>query len=489
MAYITKIKLPDQTVIELHDETALHADDFSEIQQIEGKYTMAKIVEQHNALVRALKRLAAGGAAAFALVAGFCAQAEIAVETRRLDAVTNDERVVVGVVETHFPCWSETGAWGLGFTLSAQSSSQTVVAGWTNEFGQAFTQLRTTHVRNMEADLYGELHDEYTITSLKVGGWRCLTAGGSVTAGGHLTATASGVYRVCATNQFGSERVVEVPISDGAQDTEEEAVYVFDVAGFARKTVNDEALGWMNAAVNDGPGVVGTETTWYNWRYFAQPAWAATSAGNVGNLRPFALGTKFLVGATHYPDWCKWSGFQTVGSTTVKKGEWFRLDDWALSNGWSKTQVAAMNVDDVSIVPLDEGTIPLADLPWLVSEARLDADFGGNLKGVQGWAATQAHADPIQVVYCGGRIDGSSWSTVMGSTENRSDVKSKLLTMGVAYPVHSGDSGHPVYFRHDGKWILTSHFTYVGSGPSYVKALPVIRAYAASVGASLNVLE
>ena len=194
----------------------------------------------------------------------------------------------------------------------------------------------------------------------------------------------------------------------------------------------------------------------------------------------------------------------------ISPGYGFPLAMWAMTNGWTRAELAAMNIEDVMVHPIVSGSLPDECCPYFMSMDLWKSKFGG--KGnVLGWAFSQTYigrtapdgilagnymtpcmidiGNLAVVTYAASTwtCAGYTWTdSVRADILARWNEMKNIGTAGSFPPIYGGDSSGGIYIVYDGKWVLCSQFRSIGGGPSYSAALPVLRALCAQYGDTLK---
>ncbi len=266
-------------------------------------------------------------------------------------------------------------------------------------------------------------------------------------------------------------------------------------------------------------------------KYFARrnpcnPVSSTAGGGSgAGNCAMAVLSPHTYVSASHY--WWRVPGTETFVSednmtTSVVKTAttMVKLGDWALEHGFTQEEVTAANCGDIMVGTFAEGTVADSCTPYFLTPSICSNNFAK--AGVLGWSATQLHMGwmyPIvfnPMVGTEGNYDWfSSWSTMSNinswkSTTSFTDESkasfyglvnntylsaiqnkgAELSSEGWMMPqIYSGDSALGVYLEIDGKFVMVSHYKYVGGGNSYVRAWKLLKAYIEAAGDTFKTIE
>ena len=212
-----------------------------------------------------------------------------------------------------------------------------------------------------------------------------------------------------------------------------------------------------------------------------------------------------------------WPGMLTASSpydpVPAAEGIGYPLAAWAVEHGWTRTEVATMHIEDVMVIPVTIGTIPDACCPYIMNLEAWARHFGG--QGTLGaWAFSQTYVGRRApdgmlagnmmtpcMLNLGHVEDGygaNTWTCAgykWNETTTRADILARKLEMeaqGTAHafpPIYGGDSSGGIYIKHEGRWIMVSFYTTIGSGPSLSAALPVLKKLCEAYGDTLKTIE
>ena len=459
------------------------------------------------------------------LTAGAGAQAEL-VRVSAIAPVPEDKPVE----------WLRPNDWAVAATVVSEPVSIASVDLSTNAVtGMITSNFTATTMWSLSADLAVETIDE-TAQAFNPGVVTFEpTNGGTVTNGTRFVATEAGVYRVKATSSTLGVRYGDIPLTQRQGVTSNGTYYVADASDVGwRAAVNDAFLADLQASVCAGTGTV-DGTSYDVWRTVVCPCRPISGFTTVGYRSRNALSPHLLIGARHYgyngnassltfrdpignTNVAVNTGGLATGSTaydfvTIPNGWGFPLCMWALTNGFTRAELADMHIDDVAVYPIIGGTIPDACCPYIMSIAAWKAHFGGT-GTLGGWAYTQTNR--------GRTFDGVAIENMMtpcilnlGSMETdgygacawtcaayawpkttvRLDILAQREAMeaqGAAHafpPIYGGDSSGGIYIKHDGRWVMASMYTTIGSGPSISAALPVLKKLCEMYGDTLKTIE
>lgn len=331
---------------------------------------------------------------------------------------------------------------------------------------------------------------------------------GATVSGHEIDFPTRGTYIVTATDPTGGFVANQVSVSAPSTSVSARLDYLSD-GGYAAQ-FNSRVASAVIAATNNGTlyhYVKGTVTnSYYKWqctRLWGCPA-ACTSAQ--GHYSKHAISPHVVASAAHYGWWpAAAMTFTSANGTsaTVTPTNVVNAQSWALANGFTSEEVAAADIGDLVLMAVD-GEIPADCCPWFMSTDSWAVACPGPF-GILGWHGTQTDIGmglpvlikpDISFVGHGAKWQGardfpfpsSAWSWLSAS-----QLMPALLFAGVTpptmfAPTYSGDSGLPIYLEDAaGRQILIANHHTATTGTSYVRALGVIQAYAATLGDELKI--
>ncbi len=454
--------------------------------------------------------------------------------------------------------WLRPNDWS---AVSTVVSEPQTIGGYrlvTNEWTGAISSNSTISAYwSLSADLSVETLDE-TATAFNPGVVTYETTnGGTITNGNRFIATEPGVYRVKATSSLLGIRYCDVPLTQRKSVTSNATVYVDDSSLIGwRKSVNDAFLtDLQNSTVASSGNVVnGTVTNSYDVWWTVRCPCRPTEGHTVQGLRSRnALSPHLMLSARHYCSGAYmvdgksyrynyngsyltfrdpigetnvsvvsttiWPGMLTADSpydpVPAPVGVGFPLAAWAVENGWTRSEVTAMHIEDVMVIPVVSGTIPDACCPYIMSIPAWINHFGG--EGTLGaWAFSQTYVGrrAPDGILAGNMMTpcllnlgdmekngygASTWNCAgyaWSATTTRADLLAQRQAMeaqGTAHafpPIYGGDSSGGIYIKDgQGRWIMASFFTTIYSGPSISAALPVLKKLCEQYGDTLKTIE
>ena len=389
--------------------------------------------------------------------------------------------------------WNRPDAWAIDVAIDKAEIAGTATIGesGTDEAGRVFTNVTYTTTYQMAAQCSPRMLDESSVYFPIITSWAALPPGGSIDESGHFTATTSGLYRVSATADDGVTKYADIAISaERTVVTSNEYAYVDDDAAFLRHGCHTNALALLDAADTATTNTYGT-TEYVVWNAY-KPRFISTISGaggvGAGNYRCFAVSAHILASASHYPDYVRRYNQQTftdgVNSATVTKSVWHDLDAWAVQNGFTATEAAAVN--DLALITCTGDAIPDSCRPYFLTPEAFARRFGSDAGMLTGWRITQLSdwAMPIVFKY-------ANFTTWYAWGDTRRDLRKLITAMRFdTYPAHGGDSGLPIFLLDGTREIVVAHFTTpVGCRADYVAGFRIIKAFVEAHGESIKEAE
>lgn len=419
------------------------------------------------------------------------------VDTNTVIAIANEAArtnaaIIVRSIVTQSDEWVRPGLWGLGYRVTPTS--------WRGIETNAFVSgLRLmAHVESVasystEADIFPTLLDETSMELPDIVAWGA-PDGGTVSPTGHFVAPGSGVYHVTAKDDTGVMRSVQVPITtDRDAVRTRDDLYVGDASNSVRKAINDQAAAILaSAEFVSSNSYNGVGYSIYNT---FRPLLVANN--RVGYDDQFAISPHVLVTAAHW----NWTTLGPItftdaqgNSATVNRIRRENLKPWALANGFTEAEVAAcQDIGDISLVVCDDSAaVPDGCIPFLVSDEQWQKMVGNDGEGVTAWAATQAnggYALPLVLKGWAGKEWNNFSYAPFATGLSREDIRNRSIEMGNLYPMHGGDSGHPIFALYGDKMIALSECHWATGGPYFPAAFKILKAYVESVGDQVKTIE
>jgi len=429
------------------------------------------------------------------IAAALCAAVVLAfpifagVKTARLGDLKSDSVVVTNATPAY--SWNRPNAWAIDVAIDAAevAGSATIATSDTDAAGRVWTNVTYSTTYQMAAQCSPRLLDESSLDYPIISSWEALPPGGNIDEDGHFTALTSGLYRVSATAADGVVKYADVALSaERTVVTSNETAYVDDAAQYLRHGCHTNALALLNAATVATTNVYGS-TRYVVWNAYTPrlvPTIAGAGAGT-GDFRCFAVSAHILASASHHFPKRYTAETFTDGATTatLTKQVWHDLESWAVQNGFTATEAAA--VKDLSLITCTGDSVPSACRPYFLTPEAFERRFGGDAKMLTGWLASQVSDYAIPVVFTGGKFN--AWGDNRGAT--RRDIRQLVDEMEFAtYPVHGGDSGLPIFLLDGSREIVVAHFSWaVGCAADYINGFKIIKAFVEAHGDTLKEVE
>lgn len=358
--------------------------------------------------------------------------------------------------------------------------------------------------------------------------YSCDDTNATITSDNQIIVTKPGMYLVKGVDSVGRIAQTEVPFQIKVEEITSYSEYSGDagdtVQSKNRNAMINEFVGFLNNSnivdytwLRSGEGGVRTNTE----IHVVQPlhSWTVVDpnvrADRTGATYPFAITPHVMATAYHWywPNhrggYTTLSNYLTGATFQVHRQPGQCLRTWALENGWSETQLAEMdigNLGDLSLIILDEGEIPSELCPYFTDRETV-AELFGDMRGLPCWTSDQTPsrwATPGVIFRCGkpkGAAFGGA-SVTMGfyfsnsidsyKTTYRKDLYDIINDhFGVwnFWKITNGDSGRDVFFRWKGQNVIVTAYTTAGSGPDYISAFPIIKAFVEKQGDTLKIMQ
>ena len=326
-----------------------------------------------------------------------------------------------------------------------------------------------------------------------------------------LAFAGAGSYAVTAAASNGVTKTATVTVSGGAASLKR-----LTFQGHDTETVGErltmrardalEAAAWP-AATNTVAGV--PARPWRVRRTPCLPTRTYRGGDTRGCVYMGALSPRTYFSAWHWKWW--YSGMEEWPDSTggvhravTDYNSVVRLVDWAAAQGIPTNGVAEW-CGDIAVGAFSSGTVPAELCPWLMSTNAAAAHFA--TAPVPGWAGTQTACgwalpnliNPRFPATGGGwfrtwtaprglETAASSKTLPPSSADDLAGLMPEDLRRWLDYirdgrdflfpPVYGGDSGIGIFIEPlEGTFVLVSHYTTAGSGPSYVAAFPLLKAW------------
>ncbi len=392
--------------------------------------------------------------------------------------------------------WNRPDAWAIDGSIDRAElvDSSTTEEYTTDEAGRICSNITYSTTYQMAAQCTPRMLDESSMNFPAIQTWEVLPpAGGTIDENGHFTATTSGLFRVCATDEFGTKKYADVALS--AERTEivsNLTAYAADNAAVAplRAACHASVLAVLNAATDcttNSIAGVPPFTTWHTFKpkFVAQADWTRDPTRDPGDWRCWAVSAHVMASANHH--WPKRYNEQTffdgTNTATVVKSVWYDLKDWALKNGFTAAEAA--DVDDLALIGCSGGEIPYACRPYFIPPEKFERLLANDARMLCGWHISQHSEWAMPMVFSYGvRFVGFSRFTGFSPRgETRLDIKARLAAMDFTrYQPHGGDSGLPIFLTDGTREIAVAHFTSArGCRADYIAGYKIIKAFVEQV--------
>ena len=220
-----------------------------------------------------------------------------------------------------------------------------------------------------------------------------------------------------------------------------------------------------------------------------------------GQTNPFCIAPHVWCRAKHYnstlTSFTDPTSFDTI---TVK--EQIALVDWAEQNG---LELPNCDISDIEMIETNEaydGTEN--DLPYLMDFEQFQGMFQRDaLSGVAGYVVPQVNRNGQPVIFTNDSGTKLKWSTphLLSALVPEGEQYDTLRNAPATYLGTEGDSGRPVFIQIGNNPVIVSHnwqiekpafgatAPYYMTGPNYLKAYKLLKAYVESKGDEVKTLE
>lgn len=257
------------------------------------------------------------------------------------------------------------------------------------------------------------------------------------------------------------------------------------------------------------------DSTSYSATMYSVPVATFWNGGN-GSSNLFPVSKHVFARAQHYNSTI--TTFNCAGqSFNVSAQE--NLLEWAKSNGFDPTLVDSLSsfAGDIQMVVTSSDQFLEDNIPYYIDEMTFKGMFHrDDFKGLAGWCGTQIassrdnwYSRPQPIVFTTDVTTGDTARELKWSTPNMlsnlipdGEQYAYLKALAPSYLGTTGDSGKPIYITiGGGKNIVVSHnhqiykpafsptAPYYMTGPNYVKAFGLLKAYVESKGDTIKTLE
>ena len=207
--------------------------------------------------------------------------------------------------------------------------------------------------------------------------------------------------------------------------------------------------------------------------------------------------------------WCRAKHYNSAltsfafGGSTYNVVEQTSLTAWAEQNN---IKIPASGLDDIEVLATTQA-VDTSAVPYLMSWMQFQGTFHRDaLKGLAGYVVPQTPNTPQPVVFTNDIASGETagelqWSTPKLMSNLVPEECAYMKSMNPTYLGTTGDSGRPVFMYVDGKPVIVSHnhqvlkpifgptAPYYMSGPNYIKAFQLLKAYVESKGDAVKTIN
>lgn len=217
-----------------------------------------------------------------------------------------------------------------------------------------------------------------------------------------------------------------------------------------------------------------------------------------GATNPFAISPHVWCRAKHYNSTLtSFKDPTTLGTLTVK--EQIALTAWAEQNG---LELPAEDVSDIEMIETNEAYED--DTPCLMDFVQFQGMFQRDtLSGVAGYTVPQTTRNGQPVMFTSNSGTKLRWSTphLLSALVPEGEQYDALRNAAPTYLGTGGDSGRPVFLQIASKQVIVSHnwqiekptfsptAPYFMTGPNYLAAYKLLKAYVESKGDTIKTVE
>ena len=217
-----------------------------------------------------------------------------------------------------------------------------------------------------------------------------------------------------------------------------------------------------------------------------------------GATDPFAIAPHVWCRAKHYNSTLTSFTDPTSFSTLTVK-EQIALTAWAEANGLA---LPAEDISDIEMIETNEAYED--DTPCLMDFVQFQGMFQRDtLSGVAGYVVPQTNRNGQPVMFTSNSGTKLRWSTphLLSALVPEGEQYDTLRNAPPTYLGTEGDSGRPVFLQIGGNSVIVSHnwqiekpafgatAPYYMTGPSYLAAYKLLKAYAESKGDTIKTIE
>ena len=217
-----------------------------------------------------------------------------------------------------------------------------------------------------------------------------------------------------------------------------------------------------------------------------------------GQTNPFCIAPHVWCRAKHYNSTLtSFTDPTSLATLTVKQQ--IALVDWAEQNG---LELPGCDISDIEMIETNEAYED--ELPYLMDFEQFQGMFHrDSLSGVAGYVVPQVNRNGQPVIFTNDSGTKLKWSTphLLSALVPEGEQYDTLRNAPATYLGTEGDSGRPVFIQIGGSQVIVSHnwqiekpsfgatAPYYMTGPNYLKAYKLLKAYVESKGDEVKTLE
>lgn len=238
----------------------------------------------------------------------------------------------------------------------------------------------------------------------------------------------------------------------------------------------------------------------YDYQGYNTPMLDFVKEGS-GQTNPFCIAPHVWCRAKHYSSaLTSFADPSSGGTHTVK--EQIGLADWATTNN---LQLPAYDISDIEMIETNEAYGGTEDsLPCLMDFTQFQGMFQRDtLSGVAGYVVPQTTRNGQPIVFTSNSGTKLRWSTphLLSNLIPEGEQYDTLRNAPATYLGTTGDSGRPVFLQIASKQVIVSHnwqiekptfsptAPYYMTGPNYLAAFKLLKAYVESKGDTIKTVE
>ena len=235
----------------------------------------------------------------------------------------------------------------------------------------------------------------------------------------------------------------------------------------------------------------------YSYQGYATPAVEFVGIGS-GSSKPFAVSPHVWCRAKHYAS--QLTGFTGPDGNAYTVKEQTALTSWAEAHGLA---LPAEDISDIELIETNEAAVSSV-CPCLMDYSQFKGMFQRDaLSGLAGYVIPQTTNKPQPIVFTSNSGAKLRWSTphLLSALVPEGEQYDTLRNAAPTYLGTTGDSGRPVFLQIASKQVIVSHnwqiekpafgptAPYYMTGPSYLAAFKLLKAYVESKGDTINTVE